>query len=214
MTTVSSNRILSIYKSRNIILEVLESLEYNIEEYGNFSINEIDAMFVNSQLDILLNHTTEDKKVYIKYNIFPKQTSKQIKTPNLQNIVKDLFQIEKVLTKNDTLIIIIDDEPNDSIKTTLRYLYDHDGIFVVIHNIKRLQQNILKHVLVPKMKILKNEEIEVLKTKYNIKDLTQLSEISRFDPTALLIMLRPNQVCLYMRSSQTAIDSIMYSVCV
>ena len=62
-----SNMILSIYKSRVNILDIMDVLDYEIDEYRKFSINEIDAMTETSQLDLLLNHRTENKKVYIKY---------------------------------------------------------------------------------------------------------------------------------------------------
>ena len=49
MSGTSSNRILSIYKARNTILEFMDKLNYDISEYNTFSINEIDAMFINNQ---------------------------------------------------------------------------------------------------------------------------------------------------------------------
>jgi len=214
MSTILSNRILNIYKSRNTILELLENQNYDVSEYTGFSINEIDAMFVNSQLDMLVSNTKNEKKSYIKYYISPKQTTKQIKAQNLDEIIEDLFMIETILTKKDTLIIIIDDEPNDTIITRLKYLHDHDGIFVVIFNIKRLQFNILKHVLIPKVVILEEKEVEGLKKLYNLKDLSQLPEISRFDPLALAIMMRPNEVALIKRDSVTALEYNYYRVCV
>ena len=64
----------------------------------------------------------------------------------LDNIIEDLYIIENVLTKQDSLVIIIDDEPNDTILAKVKYLYEREGIFVIIHNIKRLQTNILKHI--------------------------------------------------------------------
>jgi DNA-directed RNA polymerase subunit H (RpoH/RPB5) len=214
MSSISSNRILNIYNSRNTILELLESQEFDVSGYSGFSINEIDAMFVNSQLDMLVSNSKNDKKVYVKYFISPKQTTKQIKSQYLDVIIEDLFVIDNVLTKKDTLIIIIDDEPNDTIITRLKYLFDNDGIFVVIHNIKRLQFNILNHTLIPKIAILEESEVEVLKKKYNLKDLSQLPEISRFDPLALAIMMRPNDVAIIIRDSVTALNNAYYRVCV
>ena len=137
MSAISS-RITSIYKSRTTLLQQLEKQGYNTEDYSNFSMNEIDAMLSNSQLDMLLTSRENDKKVYIKYYFTIKQTNKQIKKDALDDIIEDLFSIDEVLTKNDTLMIIIDDEPNDTILTRMRYLFDHDGIFVIIHNIKRI----------------------------------------------------------------------------
>jgi DNA-directed RNA polymerase subunit H (RpoH/RPB5) len=67
-------------------------------------------------------------------------------------------------------------------------------------------------------KILKDGEtmsdLEKLKQQYNLKSMNQLPEISRFDPVALLIELRPGQVCKIERDSVTSVDSVYYRVCV
>jgi len=206
----SNNRILSIFKSRNTILELLDDQSFNTKEYEGFSINEIDAMVSNNQLDMLISNDKNQKKAYIKYYL----NAKQIRPTVLDEIIEDLFVIENVLTKNDTLIIIIEDEPNDTSLTKLRYLYDNEGYFVIIHNIKRLQFNILKHKLVPSGFILDENEIEEMKKKYNIKELKQLPEISRFDPQALALCIRPGQVCMFNRESVTAMFYDYYRLCV
>jgi hypothetical protein len=148
--SASSNKILSVYNSRNTLVEILTDKGYNTDDYNTFSINEVDAMYKNTQLDMLLTHSTNNRKIYIKYYL----KAKQIKKPDLDDIIEDLYFIENVLTKEDCLIIVTEDEPNDTIVAKINYLYEHDGIFIVIHNIKRLQYNILKHTLVPKAKIL------------------------------------------------------------
>ena len=206
----NSATIIRLYKSRRNILDILNTLEYNINDYNGFSINEIDAMYVNSQLDLLVTHTENGKKVYVKYFT----TAKQIRPANLEQIIEDLYVIDQVLTKNDTLIIITEDEPNDTIITNLKYLYDHDGIFVVIHNISRLQFNILEHRLVPDTEILSSESVAEMMQKYNLKDKSQLPEISRFDPLALALCMRPGEICKMERKSSTALVSNYYRVCV
>ena len=153
---------------------------------------------------------SEGKKTYVKYYL----TAKQIKPDNLDDIIEDLFTIEEVLKKNDTLIVIIEDEPNDTIITKVKYLFNRDGIFVVIHNIKRLQFNILNHVLVPKCQILNDDEVQEMKKNYNMKETSQLPEISRFDPQALAICLRPGDVCKFERDSATALKYNYYRVCI
>lgn len=209
--STTSNLILTIYKSRKTILEILEShQDYNTSDYNEFSINEIDAMYSNDQLDMLIKHKNEDKKIYIKYYL----SAKQIKPQNLDDIIEDLFTIENVLTKNDTLMIIVEDEPNDTIHTKMKYLYDHDGIFVLVHNIKRLQFNILSHRLVPECKVLNKTEVDELVKQYNIKDTKQLPEISRFDPQALAMCLRPGDICKFNRDSATAMKYNYYRICV
>jgi len=213
MSTISS-RIISIYKSRTTLLAQLQKQGYNVDDYSSFTINEIDSMLSNSQLDMLINHSDKGTKIYIKYYFTLKQTTKQIKKEVLDNIIEDLFTIDEVLTKKDTLMVIIDDEPNDTILTKMKYLYNHDGIFVIIHNIHRLQYNILDHTLVPYMRVLDAiEEVEFMKTK-QIQDKSQLPEISRFDPQALVIGLRPGDICLIERASITALKTNYYRVCV
>jgi len=211
MSVSKSNHILNIYKSRKNILDALfENLDYDIKDYENFNINEIDAMFSNSQLDMLLTHKSNGKKIYIKYHL----NSKQLRPQNLDDIIDDLFYIENILTKEDTLIVIIEDEPNDTIITKLKYLYEQDGIFVVIHNIKRLQYNILNHKLVPNCIVLDKQQKEELFQTYNIKNPMQLPEISRFDPQALMMCLRPGDVCKFVRNSCTAMEYNYYRICI
>lgn len=206
----NSNRILTLYKSRKTILEHLDNLDYETKEYVGFSINEIDTMYVNKQLDLLINHKSNEKKVYVKYYL----DAKQLRPANLDNIIEDLFVIDNVLTKNDTLIIITEDEPNDTIINKIKYLFDSEGVFIVLHNIQRLQFNLLQHALVPSTTILNDTDIEEMKKTYNIKSLQQLPEISRFDPMALAICMRPGQVCMIFRNSATALSYTYYRICI
>lgn len=211
MSAISNNRILKIHNSRKNLLDILEvELGYNVSDYINFSINEIDAMYSNAQLDMLMQHTSEDKKIYVKYYL----STRQIRPANADEIVEDLFMVENVLTQKDTLIIIVDDEPNDTILAKIKYLYDHDGIFIVLHNINRLQFNILKHKLVPEMIILDNEAVQKLQTEFHLKSLSQLPEISRFDPQAMAMCMRPGDVARFKRNSATALDYNYYRICV
>ncbi len=196
------------------ILELLGKNGYNTAEYSGFSINEIDAMTTNSQLDMLVTNPETKQKAYIKFYFSITTTSRQIRPTIMNEIVEELYFVENVLDKQDTLIVIIDDEPNESIKERMRYLYDHDGIFVVLHNIKRLQFNILEHSLVPRVYVLSDSERAEFYQKYNIQDDTQLPEIDRFDPMALAICLRPKQVCKIVRASQTALEHYYYRICV
>lgn len=206
---LSSNRILSIYKSRNTIIEQLQNLGYDTADYAEFSINEIDAMNTNNQLDMLVSRE-DGQKIYIKYLL----NIKQLRKDNLDQLIEDLYDIETVLEKKDTLIIITNEEPNDTITQRIKYVFDHSGIFIVLHYIKRLQFNLLKHTLVPYAKILRDDEIESLKIQYNLKTLMDLPEISRFDPQALALCLRPKQVIKIDRKSDTALEYNYYRVCV
>jgi len=208
--SLSNNKILKIYKSRKTAIELLKSLEYNVSDYNEFSINEIDAMVTNDQLDMLLQHSTTKRKVYIKYFT----NLKNIRKENLDTLIEDLFVLDSVLTKADILMIISNEEPNDTIKEKMKYLYDHDGIFIVMHNIERLQFNILNHILVPKATILDETDLQELLTKYNLKSKELLPDISRFDPLSLAICLKPGEVCKFERNSNTAVSTLYYRLCI
>jgi DNA-directed RNA polymerase subunit H (RpoH/RPB5) len=209
-TATTNNRTLKLFKSRTTLIEQIDNLDYDVSEYEDFSINEVDAMNINNQLHMTLSHRKDNRKIHIKYYL----TSKQINRANLDNMIEDVYNIDTILTKNDTLMIIIEDEPNDTIINKIKYLYDHDGIFVVIHNINRLQYNLLNHVIVPKCEILGDSEIEEMKKRYNIINLKQLPEISRFDPQALVMCMKPGQVCKFKRESATALLYDYYRICV
>ena len=208
--SLSSNRVLSIYKSRNTLIKQLDKLGYNVEHYSQFSINEIDAMYANDQLDMLVSREKDGSKVYIKYAIQLKQLRKE----NIDQFVEDLFDIEQVLEKKDVLVLVTNDDPNDTILQKLRYLYDHSGVLVVVRSLQRLQFNILEHDLVPPATILNKEEVEVLKKKYHVEDVAKFPEISRFDPQALALCLRPGDVIELQRKSNTALYYKYYRACV
>jgi DNA-directed RNA polymerase subunit H (RpoH/RPB5) len=208
--SLSSNRILTIYKSRSTIIEQLSELGYNMTDYEQFSINEIDAMYANNQLDMLVSRDTDGHKVYIKYLL----NVKQLRKDNLDQLIEDLYEIDTVLEKKDTLMIVSNEEPNDTITARMKYLYDHDQIFIVMHHIKRLQFNVLLHALVPQAKVLSDTDAEELKKKYNLQSIEKLPEISRFDPQALALCLRPLQVIEIKRKSATAMNYNYYRVCV
>lgn len=205
----SNNTILKISNARKNILEILEIYQgYDVSAYKNFSINEIDAMYTNEQLDMLVKHKNGDKKTYVKFYV-----NKTLRNNVLDNMVASLFD-EEELTDTDNLIVIVLDEPNESLCTHLNHLFKKKGIFVVVHNIKRLQYNILQHDLVPEMNIINLSDKEELKKRYNLTSLAQLPEIGRFDPQALAMSMRPGDVGEFKRKSVTTLENNYYRICV
>jgi DNA-directed RNA polymerase subunit H len=217
MTTQNSSVIISqIYNSRRIILELMAKQGYNVNDYANFSINEVNSMKLNNQLDMLLetndeivNAVNPKKKIYIRYYLGSRLVAK-----NIQEMIDDLFVLTETLKKTDTLFIINKDEPNETLINEIKHIWESDGIFIVIESIKRLQFNILEHVYVPPHRVLSESEVSDIMKKYNITDKIQFPDISRFDPVARVIGLRPGQVCHIIRPSKTAIQSNYYRICV
>ena len=211
----SSNIISSIYKARQTIIALMRKLDYNVTDYEHFSVNEVNTMFQNKQMDMLLEKSKEDprtgrkNKIYILFYL-----AKAIRPANIQEMIDDLFNLEETLTKEDTLLIVAKDEMNDTLMATLKHMWETDKIFIVVQNIKRLQFNIHEHTLVPPHRVISDDERAVIKTKYNITDDVQFPDISRFDPVAQAICLRPGQICEITRPSKTAIQSIYYRLCI
>ena len=204
----SNSFIISIYNSRKNLLEILEERGFNIENYSNFSITEIGILTENNQLDMLLENDSTKKKIYVKYYV-----NKLIKPQNIYDIVEDLFHLESILEKKDDLIVIIKDEPNDTMLENIKDIWVSENIYISLVNIKRLQFNILKHTLVPKHTILTANEKETFMKKYNILDKSQIPDISYFSPVSIVLGVRPDDVVKIERNSRTAIQADFYRIC-
>ena len=201
------NELVELFKSRETILALLKEQGYDVSNYENQSINQVSAMHKVKQLDMLVESET-GKKAYVKYHL-----AKTLSATNVYNYIDDLINIDEVLQKSDDIIIIMKDEPTDSLVKALKNIWKQDGIFVTVHATKRLLFNILNHELVPPHRIMNEEETEAFKEKFKITHLTMIPDIGRFSPVALAIGMRPGQVCEIMRASNTAIQVPFYRVC-
>ena len=218
MTHNQTGFVEQIYNSRKNILDILENQGFNIDDYKGSSINDIHNMIKHTQLDMILKlkaseTDTEEKKAGSKKAYVIYHVTKTLSLNNILEYIEDLYTIDKVLTKKDDLIIIIKDEPNESILKLLQNKWAQDGIFIIVFNIKRLQYNILNHHLNPPHIVLTEDESIELKKKYNITNENQIPNISRFSPMAQVIGIRPGEICKIVRPSKTSITSNFYRIC-
>ena len=167
-----------IYKSRNIILEILKSRGYNTEDYEGFSVNDIHTMFSKHQLDMLIEHNA-GRKLYVNYCIY-----KNVRQNYIDETIEDLFDVEEILSNEDELIIVSKNKINDTLRNTMKQAFITDKRFYNIYNLNDYLFNILKHILIPPHRILSEEEKKEIIIKYNITNMSQFPEISRFDPVA------------------------------
>ena len=203
----NTGEIENLFKSRKVLLDLLKKRDFNVNDYEGSSVTEIDTMHKSKQLDMLVERN-DGKKAYIKYHI-----AKNLRVQNIYEYIEDLFDLEQILKKKDDLIIIQKDEPNDSLKQLLRNIWAQDKIYICVFNIKRLQFNIMKHTLVPPHRTLSSEEDMQLREKYNITSNYDIPDISRFSPVAMVIGIRPGEICEIIRPSKTAITSKFYRIC-
>lgn len=210
-SNVSSGTVSALFKSRNHILQLLSRQGMDVSNYTDYGVAEVQTMYTNNQLDMLL--TTEkdihpERKVYVKYYL-----AKTLRRENINHMIDDLFYIEQVLQPTDTLVIVMKQEVNDTVIGILNEIWEKDRIFIVVHSLDRLQFNILEHQYVPEHVVLTEAEQEEVLKKYNITDMKQMPSISRYDPVALAIGLRPGQICRITRSSKTSVTTYFYRYC-
>lgn len=211
---ISSSLISSIHKSRATIINLLSRQGYNVDDYAHFSMNEVNTMTQSKQLDMLfekppLSGDEPPLKIYVRYYL-----GTSLKQQTVQELIDDLFNLEEVLTKRDILCIIVKDEMNETLTNLLKHIWEQDGILIIVQSLKRLQFNVLDHTLVPPHRILDMAELDQVKKKYNVSDAMMFPEMSRFDPVAQALFIRPGEVVEIRRPSKTAIESLYYRVCV
>lgn len=203
----SSTIVSQVYKARNTLLGQFAEQGYNTKDLTGFSITEIGTMLKNEQLDFMVTHP-DNRKIYVKfYNL------KTLRPANVNEFVDQMFKIEETLGKNDTLYIISNNDPNESLVKTMSLLWQQERIYVVINSLMRLQYNALEHTLVPKHIVLTEKEAEEVKKQYSIRSNSQLPAISRYDPIAIIIGLRPGQMCKIIRPNRTSINTVSYRFC-
>lgn len=236
ITPVSVHEVLT---SRQILLTNMKRIGFYVEDYLHFSIDEIDIMYKNNQLDMLIkendiveslvenkSESEEDdnenenenesvveenspKRVYIRYNL-----EKRLTPDLIQDWIDDLYVNSATLNPHDCLYVVTRDDPNKTIINFLIHMWETEQKYIVIESIKRLQYNVLDHVLVPPHRVMKPSEIPDLFLKYNIASIENMPEISRFDPVAKQICIRPDEICHILRPSKSAIETNYYRVCV
>ena len=217
----TSSLISQIYKSRSVLLELMKKQGYDTQDYQGFSVNEVNTMKTNNQLDMILEKVLKKKydngdepeeevqKIYIKYYL-----AKSLRPSNLQEMIDDLFTVEEVLTKRDTLLVVVKDEVNETLLNTIKHIWESEKIFIILLPLKRLQYNILEHILIPPHRVLTSSEKIEVKNRYNIVNDNEFPELSRFDSVAQAIGIRPGEVCEINRPSKTAISAPYYRICI
>lgn len=212
--SVTSSFFSALYKTRQNILNILSSCNYDVSEYIHFKAHELHAMMKNDEMDMLITKLNDNKRIYVKFFELTGKQTKLLRQPIIEEMIEDLYDIENILTDNDDLLIICENPPSDPLNTYLKHIWEQENKFINIISYKHLQYNILEHKLVPPHKILTTEEVIDFKKNYNINDNNEIPEISRFDPVSKLIGLRPDQICEIERNSRTAIKSKYYRCCI
>jgi DNA-directed RNA polymerase subunit H len=199
-----------LFISRTVILNILKNFRgFDVGDYEGMGSHELQAMCKNKQMDMLITNVETGKKIFIKYHLEPPK----LKQNHIYEYVEDLFDMEQILDSDDELLIITNDKINDTLRELLSNIYKNDNKFVSVLNLNDYLFNILEHEMVPPHRVLLQDEKDIIYKKYYITSDKELPEISRFDPVALAMGIRPGELVEITRSSPTAITTKYYRLC-
>ena len=196
-----------LYRSRKILLDQLAALGYDTSEYTDFSVNDIYTMNTTKQLSFMVTNNLGQKK-YVYYHI-----TKALRPAHIHELIEQLFHVDEILNVNDELCIITKELLNGTIMKEIRDKYREENIHMSVRSILTMQFNIMNHASVPKHRVLFDDEKKAIFEKYHIKSDDKLPEISQFDPVAIVIGLRPGQLCKIIRPNKTSLNSVYYRIC-
>lgn len=212
--TQPGNIINNLYKSRKNILFYLNKQGYDTSALDSFNTAEIIAMHNSiKQHDSFTGLDFEVYKENKKCSVFYYLKPSTIKQNTLENMVMEFF--ENVNNKEDAIMILImQGNLNDTIKKTIQTLWKKYNEHVIVFEMKTLLFNIFDHCYVPEHVKLNDEEKKNLYNDMNIKDDSQMPEISMFDPVAKAMFMKPGDVCKINRYDIISFSNDFYRICV
>ena len=209
----NNSYIKQLYVARKNIISYLKNNNYDCSDYEGFCIEEINIMKNTDNLSFVVKNTLGEK-CFIKYVIDPSYKHNVLKKTNFPMIIYDIFNSDTpILTKKDTLLIITTNYSEDSMHQIIKNSWEIDNLFIVLFTLAHLQINILEHSYVPThIKLTNDEKLEFYK-KFNVNE-KQIPEISRFDPVARALCLKPNEVCKIIRYDKISYKNEYYRICI
>ena len=208
-----SNFTAMLFKAFKNLNEMIEKQGYDIGSKATISVHEVEHMYQTDSLNCVYQQTADGSKLYVFYLL---ETS--LREGSLEEILDHTYIDEHFIENEDILVIVIKEDLNDTMHETIRKKQKFEWLtnnrLIILLSLKRLQFNVLNHIMVPAHIIIKSEEEKMaMKTRYNITSDSELPEISRFDPVAQCIFMKPGQICRIERKSKTSIKSNYYRLC-
>ena len=205
-----------LFKSRGVIVDMINLRRYDASAYSNFSVNEIEAMFKASEKKTSADLGTLDitvanklgSKLYVKYLLASK-----LRVNNFKSLIDEM--INNFLKEGDEMVFVLKDKINnmDSFNNMLESYLTTNNIFIQIFCLDNLLFNITNHMLVPKMSVVSPEDKDKILENYSANS-SQLPKILKSDPHAKFLGVRKGDLCQITRASETSGTYISYRICV
>ena len=190
----------NFYKIRKTILEMIEDRGILIPEVEKLTFEQFCIKYSSNKLDIFINDTIKNKKIYIYYHNDTKSFGKSDFTSIVKKITTEYSD------QNINLLLILKEKENSAISKELnKDIYKNVEIFLR----KNLLFNITHHTFVPKHILLTEEEAVIIETKYNTTR-SKLPNINKDDPIVKYYSMKSGQVCKILRNSPEVGETVYY----
>jgi DNA-directed RNA polymerase I, II, and III subunit RPABC1 len=184
-----------LFKSFNTIIEMLHDRHIDVSNINTTILQDSLVNYSKIGLELFL----ENNSIKIIYYL-----SSKFKWSELKKFFEDLKP-----ETNLYLLIVADKISANNIK-----IINALNLNMQIFNIKELQFNITKHILVPKHEvIIDQQEIKSILTNYSLKTKFQLPLILKSDPVSRYYGLKNGDIVKIIRNSPTSGEYIIYRCC-
>ena len=206
----------NIYKSRKVILEMLQMRGFDTSQYLQQTREELNILFQqhgskgNSEIDTLDILVEGEHKIFVKY-----LTSNKIRNQIIINTIDEVYESD-LLSKEDIIVIITKDKVTyqGALEEYINRIFYRDGTFAQIFWLNSLLFNISEHDLVPKYRIMTQEEKQALIDKLFLDDEKNLPKILVTDPVAKFYGVRIGQLCEIGYTNETNGFNKSYRLCI
>lgn len=183
-----------VSKSFNTIIEMLTDRHINVDGLNTSVVHEIIKNNSNKQgFDIIT-----DNKLKIVYYL-----SNKFKWSELKKYLDDTEAYELYI------LVVADKVSQNNMKQIMAL-----NLNIQIFDIKELQFNITKHMLVPKHELVSDqEEVKNILQNYCLKSKFQLPLILKTDPVSRYLGLKNGDIVKIIRASPTAGEYIIFRCC-
>ena len=211
VTAVSFAR--KVFTARATQLSQLADMGYKVGHLQGASPADVDRQIQNQELNFVVSPTAgagQGGTVHVRFHV-----DKALRQVHIQNLAAELRDLEGFHAATDTLVLVSKDMPNDSVKSAISSVWAADGTFIVVRSLAELQFDVLKHRDVSPHKVMTQAEVTEFKrvVMLGANGVSDLTGISRFEPVARAILIRPGQLCDILRPSLSAGMYHYYRIC-
>ncbi len=203
-----------VFTARSTLLQQLAGLGYKVNHLQSASPADVDRQIQNEELNFMVTPTPgvapPGGAVHVRFHI-----DKALRQIHIHTLAEQIGELGGFVRDTDTVVLVSKDLANDSVKAALTNVWVNGGPYIVVRALAELQFDVLRHRKVPPHRVLTESEVREFAKKQMLgKNGTKnLAGISRYEPAARAILMRPGHVCEILRPSQCAGEYKYYRLC-